>query len=41
MKGGYTVVKGHRLFHVQEGSGGMPILLVHGTPSASFRWRPV
>lgn len=41
MKEGYTIVKGHRLFHVQEGSGGMPILLVHGTPSASFRWRPV
>ena len=41
MKESFTEVHGHRLFHVQEGNGGVPILLVHGTPSASFRWRPV
>lgn len=40
-QGAYAVVEGHRLFHVREGEGGLPILLVHGVPSASFRWRPV
>jgi pimeloyl-ACP methyl ester carboxylesterase len=34
-------VQGRRLYHVREGEGGLPILLIHGTPSASFRWRPV
>lgn len=36
----YARVKGHNLYYVKEGDAGMPILLVHGTPSASFRWRP-
>jgi pimeloyl-ACP methyl ester carboxylesterase len=38
--GEYARVKGHNLYYVKEGDAGMPILLVHGTPSASFRWRP-
>lgn len=37
----YAEIDGRRLFFVREGGGGTPILLVHGTPSASFRWRPV
>lgn len=40
MRNAYSEVLGQNLFHVQEGNEGMPILLVHGTPSASFRWRP-
>ena len=36
-----TVLRGHSIFHVREGVSGLPIMLVHGTPSASFRWRPV
>ena len=39
--GEYATVRGHKLFYVKDGDAGTPILLVHGTPSASFRWRPV
>jgi pimeloyl-ACP methyl ester carboxylesterase len=39
--GEFAEVQGRRLYHVREGEGGLPILLIHGTPSASFRWRPV
>ncbi len=41
MKSEFKEVKGHRLHFVREGKGGLPIFLVHGVPSASFRWRPV
>jgi pimeloyl-ACP methyl ester carboxylesterase len=26
---------------VRDGEAGLPIFLIHGVPSASFRWRPV
>ena len=39
--GEYATVKGHNLYYVSDGDAGMPIILIHGTPSASFRWRPV
>jgi pimeloyl-ACP methyl ester carboxylesterase len=39
--GEYATVKGHKLYYVSDGNAGMPIILIHGTPSASFRWRPV
>jgi pimeloyl-ACP methyl ester carboxylesterase len=37
----FAEVKGFKLHYVREGEGGLPIFLVHGVPSASFRWRPV
>ena len=41
MTSGYTEAMGYRFFHVSAGTAGLPILLIHGVPSASFRWRPV
>jgi pimeloyl-ACP methyl ester carboxylesterase len=37
----FASIQGHQLYYVQEGEAGLPIFLVHGVPSASFRWRPV
>jgi len=41
MQSAYADVNGYKLHYTQEGDGGLPIFLVHGVPSASFRWRPV
>ncbi len=41
MRSEFANVMGHRLHFVRDGDGGLPIFLVHGVPSASFRWRPV
>lgn len=41
MREEHVTVKGHSLFTVSEGADGLPIALIHGVPSASFRWRPV
>ncbi|MEQ8651364.1 MAG: alpha/beta hydrolase [Kiloniellales bacterium] len=37
----FAKAKGHKLHYVRDGEAGLPIFLVHGVPSASFRWRPV
>jgi len=36
----FATVKGHRLAHVEMGSGD-PIVLLHGNPTSSFLWRDV
>lgn len=36
----FTTVKGHRLAHVEMGSGN-PIVLLHGNPTSSYLWREV
>ena len=36
----FTTVKGHRLAHVEMGSGD-PIVLLHGNPTSSYLWRNV
>lgn len=36
----FTTVKGHRLAHVETGSGD-PIVLLHGNPTSSHLWRDV
>lgn len=36
----FTTVKGHRLAHVEMGSGD-PIVLLHGNPTSSHLWRDV
>jgi pimeloyl-ACP methyl ester carboxylesterase len=41
MKSAFAEVKGHKLYYVRDGEAGLPIFLIHGVPSASFRWRPV
>lgn len=41
MDSGFATVKGYQLHFTREGDDGLPIFLVHGVPSASFRWRPV
>lgn len=37
----FAEARGYKLHYVRDGEAGMPIFLVHGVPSASFRWRPV
>ncbi len=37
----FAEAKGFKLHFVRDGEAGLPIFLVHGVPSASFRWRPV
>ncbi len=41
MQSAFASARGHQLHYVREGEEGLPIFLVHGVPSASFRWRPV
>ncbi len=41
MNGAFAEVKGYKLYYVRDGEAGLPIFLIHGVPSASFRWRPV
>ena len=36
----FTTVAGHRLAHVEMGSGD-PIVLLHGNPTSSYLWRDV
>ena len=36
----FTTVQGHRLAHVETGSGD-PVVLLHGNPTSSFLWRSV
>ena len=36
----FTIVHGHRLAHVEMGSGD-PIVLLHGNPTSSYLWREV
>ena len=36
----FTIVRGHRLAHVEMGCGD-PIVLLHGNPTSSFLWRHV
>jgi haloalkane dehalogenase len=36
----FTMVRGHRLAHVEAGSGD-PIVLLHGNPTSSYLWRDV
>lgn len=36
----FTTVRGHRLAHVEAGSGD-PIVLLHGNPTSSYLWRDV
>lgn len=36
----FTPVHGHRLAHVEVGSGD-PIVLLHGNPTSSYLWRDV
>jgi pimeloyl-ACP methyl ester carboxylesterase len=37
----YATVEGHRIFYVQDGERGLPIVLVHGVPTGSYQWSPV
>jgi pimeloyl-ACP methyl ester carboxylesterase len=37
----FAEAMGHKLRYVCDGETGLPIFLVYGVPSASFRWRPV
>ncbi|GAB5467683.1 MAG: hypothetical protein Kilf2KO_07130 [Rhodospirillales bacterium] len=41
MQSDFYQALGHKLHVASEGEAGLPIFLVHGVPSASFRWRPV
>lgn len=36
----FTTIKGHRLAHVEMGSGD-PVILLHGNPTSSYLWRDV
>jgi haloalkane dehalogenase len=36
----FTTINGHRLAHVEMGSGD-PIVLIHGNPASSYLWRDV
>lgn len=40
MDSGRLKAKGYDIHFTREGEGGLPIVLIHGVPSASFRWRP-
>ncbi len=37
----YATVENYKIFYVQEGKGGLPIVLLHGVPTSSHQWRPV
>jgi pimeloyl-ACP methyl ester carboxylesterase len=36
-----AAVEGHRIFSVQDGEGGLPIVFIHGVPTSHHQWRPV
>ena len=37
----YTTTEGYKIFYVQEGDRGLPIVLIHGVPTGSYQWSPV